>query len=395
MELSWIAAALASTIIYAGVTVGDKLILTRLGIRLPAFYIFTGANQAIISLLIFAFDPPRGVPLYAALAGYRRRRLLGSRDSRSCSGGSRESRCRESPPVWHTSPIFVAIMAVFFLGESLGWAQWLAIALVVFGAIAISMRSSDLGIGFGIRPTFLVILLGAFLIGMGQLLLKEGSADQSIWSLMAFRGTGPVYRYVRAVREAALLRRTGALHEVASQGRSDHIERRRCAFRGQSPTTLGYRSRTDLAGERCCGLSPCFRPRHHRRHRPVGQEAAPGRGDDTVGRGAQGDGDGCGRSGSSDNRRCVSRDSSGPMSFLAYKTTEPSPATCYAARVNWTRYAHISWDNPSELSEDDSNPANWRGRRRVRNPPLRQLPGLTCQRSSLRPVTEREKRTNI
>ena len=34
------------------------------------------------------------------------------------------------------------------------------------------------------------------------------------------------------------------------------------------------------------------------------------------------------------------------MSFLAYKTTEPSPATCYAARVNWTRYVHISWTIP-------------------------------------------------
>ncbi len=81
-------------------------------------------------------------------------------------------------------------MAVLFLGVSLWWLQWLAIALVVFGAIAISMRSSDLGIGFGIRPTFLVILFGAILIGSGQLLLKEGSADQSVWSLMAFRGLG-------------------------------------------------------------------------------------------------------------------------------------------------------------------------------------------------------------
>ena len=188
-ELNWVVAALASTIIYAGVTVGDKLILTRLGIRLPAFYIFTGANQAIISLFIFAFDPPRGVPLYAALAGFGGGAFWGAGLTLMFWGLTREQVSRVAP-VWHTSPIFVAIMAVFFLGESLGWAQWLAIALVVFGAIAISMRSSDLGIGFGIRPTFLVILLGAFLIGMGQLLLKEGSADQSIWSLMAFRGLG-------------------------------------------------------------------------------------------------------------------------------------------------------------------------------------------------------------
>ena len=188
-DLGWIAAALASTIIYAGVTVGDKLILTRLGIRLPAFYMFTGASQGIVSVFILAIDPPRGVPLYAALAGFGGGFFWGAGLTLMFWGLTREQVSRVAP-VWHTSPIFVAIMAVLFLGESLGLLQWLAIVLVVFGAIAISVRSSDLGIGFSIRPIFLVIFIGAILIGSGQLLLKEGSADQSVWSLMAFRGLG-------------------------------------------------------------------------------------------------------------------------------------------------------------------------------------------------------------
>ena len=188
-DLGWIAAALASTIIYAGVTVGDKLILTRLGIRLPAFYMFTGASQGIVSVFILAIDPPRGVPLYAALAGFGGGFFWGAGLTLMFWGLTREQVSRVAP-VWHTSPIFVAIMAVLFLGESLGLLQWLAILLVVFGAIAISVRSSDLGIGFSIRPIFLVIFFGAILIGSGQLLLKEGSADQSVWSLMAFRGLG-------------------------------------------------------------------------------------------------------------------------------------------------------------------------------------------------------------
>ena len=188
-ELNWVAAALASTIIYAGVTVGDKLILTRLGIRLPAFYVFTGASQGIVSLFILAIDPPRGVPIYAALAGFGGGAFWGAGLTLMFWGLTREQVSRVAP-VWHTSPIFVAIMAVLFLSESLDWVHWLAIALVVFGAVAISVRSSDLGIGFSIRPTFLVIFLGAILIGSGQLLLKEGSGDQSVWSLMAFRGLG-------------------------------------------------------------------------------------------------------------------------------------------------------------------------------------------------------------
>ncbi len=188
-DLNWVAAALASTIIYAGVTVGDKLILTRIGIRLPAFYMFTGVSQGIVSVFILAIDPPQDVPVSAALAGFGGGAFWGTGLTLMFWGLTREQVSRVAP-VWHTSPIFVAIMAVLFLGESLWWLQWLAIALVVFGAIAISMRSSDLGIGFGIRPTFLVILFGAILIGSGQLLLKEGSGDQSVWSLMAFRGLG-------------------------------------------------------------------------------------------------------------------------------------------------------------------------------------------------------------
>ena len=188
-DLGWIAAALASTIIYAGVTVGDKLILTRLGIRLPAFYAFTGVSQGIVSVFILAIDPPRGVPVYSALAGFGGGFFWGAGLTLMFWGLTREQVSRVAP-VWHTSPIFVAIMAVLFLGESLGPLQWFAILLVVFGAIAISVRSSDLGIGFSIRPIFLVIFFGAILIGSGQLLLKEGSADQSVWSLMAFRGLG-------------------------------------------------------------------------------------------------------------------------------------------------------------------------------------------------------------
>ena len=219
-DLGWIAAALASTIIYAGVTVGDKLILTRLGIRLPAFYMFTGASQGIVSVFILAIDPPRGVPVYSALAGFGGGFFWGAGLTLMFWGLTREQVSRVAP-VWHTSPIFVAIMAVLFLGESLGPLQWFAILLVVFGAIAISVRSSDLGIGFSIRPIFLVIFFGATLIGSGQLLLKEGSADQSVWSLMAFRGLGlftamfvpyarpstftALFRYMRSASRAAAI----------------------------------------------------------------------------------------------------------------------------------------------------------------------------------------------
>ena len=303
-DLGWIAAALASTIIYAGVTVGDKLILTRLGIRLPAFYMFTGASQGIVSVFILAIDPPRGVPVYSALAGFGGGFFWGAGLTLMFWGLTREQVSRVAP-VWHTSPIFVAIMAVLFLGESLGLLQWFAIMLVVFGAIAISVRSSDLGIGFSIRPIFLVIFFGAILIGSGQLLLKEGSADQSVWSLMAFRGLGlftaMFVPYARPRTFAALFRYMRSASRAGAIVVNDGVG----PVHRQPAAALGHRHRADIPGERRRGLTPPVRARHDHRDRPFGQQATAGRGDDAVGPGTEGDGNSSNCWGCCDNRRGV------------------------------------------------------------------------------------------
>ncbi|MBI4220132.1 MAG: EamA family transporter, partial [Chloroflexi bacterium] len=93
-------------------------------------------------------------------------------------------------PVWQSSPIFVAILAVLFLDERLAWYHWLAIFMVVGGATAVSLRRGEVGMGFALRPTFFVLLAGALLIGVAQLLLKIASGELSVWHSMAFRGVG-------------------------------------------------------------------------------------------------------------------------------------------------------------------------------------------------------------
>ncbi len=189
MELAWIIPAVSSTAVYACVTIGDKLILTRLRIRLSAYYFFTGATQFGTALLIFAVAPPVDVSLRAALEGFGGGFCWGAGLMVMFWALTREEVSRVAP-VWHTSPVVVAIMAVFVLGESLTAIHWIAIALVVSGAAAVSVRVRDFGNSFGLRPIFLAILASAIIIGMGQLLLKEASEDQSVWSLMAFRGIG-------------------------------------------------------------------------------------------------------------------------------------------------------------------------------------------------------------
>jgi uncharacterized membrane protein len=61
-------------------------------------------------------------------------------------------------PLAATAPIFVAIMAAAFLGESLKYTQWLAIGIVVCGAVLISFkRAADGSTRFHAGSFFLLI----------------------------------------------------------------------------------------------------------------------------------------------------------------------------------------------------------------------------------------------
>jgi drug/metabolite transporter (DMT)-like permease len=82
----------------------------------------------------------------------------------------------------------VALLAVLFLDERLAWAHWAALGLVVIGAAAVSYRGGAGGSWF--RPAYGLLLLGALMIGVAQVILKSVADDLSVWHSMALRGTG-------------------------------------------------------------------------------------------------------------------------------------------------------------------------------------------------------------
>jgi len=89
-------------------------------------------------------------------------------------------------PVVLTYPVFVAIMALFLLGESINYLQWLAIIMVVGGAIMISFRRSRAGApGFLSKPFFLCIGV-ALLMAAADIMNKYVLGYVSFWNLMVF-----------------------------------------------------------------------------------------------------------------------------------------------------------------------------------------------------------------
>ncbi|MBI4307034.1 MAG: DMT family transporter [Chloroflexi bacterium] len=189
MEWNWIAPALGSPLVFSLVTIGDKFILSRVQLRLTSFYLFVGASQLLIAAAILAINAPASLPWRETGAAFGGGFLWGIGLLMMFWVLRREEASRVTP-VWQSSPIFVAILAVLFLGESLAWYHWIAIFMVVGGATAVSLRRGELGNGFALRPTFFVLLAGALLIGIAQLLLKIAAGELSVWHSMAFRGMG-------------------------------------------------------------------------------------------------------------------------------------------------------------------------------------------------------------
>ncbi len=97
----------------------------------------------------------------------------------------RRSEASRAFPVFNSSPVFVALIAVFVLSQSVSALQWLAILLVVAGVIAVSVER-----GAGGRPkldrTFFWLLVAAGVVGLSQVLssyaLEEVTTQNAFWA---------------------------------------------------------------------------------------------------------------------------------------------------------------------------------------------------------------------
>ncbi len=189
-SLDWILPALASPIVYTLVTLGDKRVLSVLRLNLGSFYLFVGSIQLTIALFIFLILGWQSAPFGSIAASYGAGFLWGAGLMLMFFVLQREEVSRVTP-VWQSSPVFVAILAALFLGESLDWQGWLAVMLVVSGAVAVSVDTARSGLdAFKVRPTFFLLIAGAVIIAVAQMLLKIGADDLDVWRNMAFRGIG-------------------------------------------------------------------------------------------------------------------------------------------------------------------------------------------------------------
>ena len=186
----WVFVALASAVCFGGVSVCDKRLLDHHLPSLSSLYLWIALSLALyIAIALGAKGIPQDAPGDRLLVTFLSGVCMGAGLSFMFVGLKLEEASR-AIAVSQTYPVFVAVLAVAFLGESLHPVQWAAIVLVVMGAIQVSLRSVPnrhlLRPGRG-TPFLLAASIG---VGVGYFAAKYALEDLSVWTVFAFQQMG-------------------------------------------------------------------------------------------------------------------------------------------------------------------------------------------------------------
>ena len=136
----WGTAAIVSAVSFALVNVIDRRILTVHIRNVHSYYIWIGLSLLLYGVTFLGITglnaSPRGALLAVASGSVWGTALL------AMVWALRNEEASRVVAVYHTYPVFVAVIAVAFLGESISAGQWVGIMAVVGGAALVSLRGA-------------------------------------------------------------------------------------------------------------------------------------------------------------------------------------------------------------------------------------------------------------
>ena len=165
------------------VNIVDSHLLSKRMPGLQAFLLPVGIVYLIYGLICFILFPlPDGISIWPLLVAIisgilRTAAVLIMLDS------LRREEVSRVIPVVYAYPIFVAIMAVPLLGESLNYLQWLAIVIVVAGVVMVSARQNPSGSTSWQYKPLLLLFGSSLLLAMADIASKYALAHISVWNM--------------------------------------------------------------------------------------------------------------------------------------------------------------------------------------------------------------------
>jgi len=186
-ELDWTLLALTSAATFAVVTAFDKRLIDRHLPSLASFYAAVCITLVASGAVVLAVtggpeSAPAGRLIVAALSGG-----CWSAGLAMTFWGYKLEEASRASAIIHVFPVFVAIMAVGFLDEVLNAGQWIAIVVVVTGAMTASLRGSAGG-GLGRLTRAFPVLIGAsFFTALAHLTGKYALEEVSVGTFYPIR----------------------------------------------------------------------------------------------------------------------------------------------------------------------------------------------------------------
>ena len=186
--MNWFFATILSTLLFAIVSILDKKLLTGLFPSFSTFNIVFGLLQFLISPVLFViaiqtagFDGGSGIP-WAITSG-----LLWAVGLSLFFYALTIEEVSRAAPMQSITPVFTAVIAVGLFSDSLTMLQWLAIVIVVAGAVMINLRPENGRIRVARRKAFLVLLAAAFVLAWAFIVSDQATDRMNVWATQGFR----------------------------------------------------------------------------------------------------------------------------------------------------------------------------------------------------------------
>ena len=183
MPVDWVNIAVLSTAVIGLVHIIDSHLISRRMPSLRAFLLPASIVTLVFGLILFSLFPlPEDVGIWPLMATVASGMLRTASLLILLYTLKREEVSRVIP-VASTYPIFVAIMAVPLLGETLNYLQWIAIIIVVAGAVIASARRSTGGSATWLGASFFLLIGSSLLMAVANIAAKYALDYISFWNM--------------------------------------------------------------------------------------------------------------------------------------------------------------------------------------------------------------------
>lgn len=202
--MDWLILALLSSAGFAVIAIADKQLISVM----PSFgsvLSFIGISVLCTGLVALAIEPLSPDIQLTLLLACVSSGLLWGIGVLLLIYTLRSEEVSRAIPAYNVFPVFTAILAVLFLGEHMSSLQWLSILVTVSGAILITVKPTDEGLGFSLGRPFAMLMTGALITSLAYLVTKYAVDELSLWNAFSLRSFGLALPFLFAIRPSTTI----------------------------------------------------------------------------------------------------------------------------------------------------------------------------------------------